>query len=181
MATYDSIIPQFKPLSEAPRDTTAIAAQETTCTLPTWTSNTAFELGVALRTRLLTFDNPCVINISTISSPPHVLFHAVTHSNTTLDNEFWVARKRNAVVRWGCSTWLLQNRFQGDEEGFRVKMGLGDKAGEYAIHGGGVPVFVKGVEGVVAVVVVSGLKQWDDHQVVVEELAALRERLERVG
>lgn len=58
-------------------------------------------------------------------------------------------------------------------------MGLGEKAGEYAIHGGGVPVFVKGVEGLVAVVVVSGLKQWDDHQVVVEELANVCKELER--
>lgn len=44
----------------------------------------------------------------------------------------------------------------------------GAVADEYAIHGGGYPVRVKGVEGVVAVVVVSGLKQEDDHQVVAE-------------
>lgn len=44
----------------------------------------------------------------------------------------------------------------------------GGAADEYAIHGGGFPVRVKGVDGVVAVVVVSGLKQEDDHQVVVE-------------
>ena len=36
---------------------------------------------------------------------------------------------------------------------------LGESAGDYAIHGGGVPVRVKGVEGVVAVIVVSGLAQ----------------------
>lgn len=44
----------------------------------------------------------------------------------------------------------------------------GGAADEYAIHGGGFPVRVKGVGGVVGVVVVSGLKQEDDHQVVVE-------------
>lgn len=44
----------------------------------------------------------------------------------------------------------------------------GGVADDYAIHGGGVPVRVRGVEGVVGVVVVSGLKQEDDHQVVVE-------------
>jgi uncharacterized protein (UPF0303 family) len=46
----------------------------------------------------------------------------------------------------------------------------GAVADEYAIHGGGYPVRVKGVEGVVAVVVVSGLKQEDDHQVVAETI-----------
>lgn len=44
----------------------------------------------------------------------------------------------------------------------------GAVADEYAIHGGGYPVRVRGVEGIVAVVVVSGLKQEDDHQVVAE-------------
>jgi uncharacterized protein (UPF0303 family) len=44
----------------------------------------------------------------------------------------------------------------------------GAVADEYAIHGGGYPIRVKGVEGIVAVVVVSGLKQEDDHQVVAE-------------
>ena len=46
-------------------------------------------------------------------------------------------------------------------------------ADEYAIHGGGYPVRVRGVEGVVAVVVVSGLKQEDDHAVVAETVRDL--------
>lgn len=49
---------------------------------------------------------------------------------------------------------------------------------QYAIHGGGVPIFVKNCDTPIAVVVVSGLKQWDDHQVVIEELAGVREKLE---
>jgi uncharacterized protein (UPF0303 family) len=94
----------------------------------------------------------------------------VTHAGTQLDNDFWVSRKRKAVIRFGCSTWQLHNKYAGDEEAFAKKMGLGVTANEYAIHGGGVPIYVKGCETMVAVCVVSGLKQWDDHQVVVEEL-----------
>jgi uncharacterized protein (UPF0303 family) len=98
----------------------------------------------------------------------------VTHSGTALDNDFWVERKRKSVIRFGCSTWQLHNKFNGgDEELFAKKNGLGDRAGQYAIHGGGVPVFVKGCDSMVAVVVVSGLKQWDDHQVVIEEVGKL--------
>ena len=62
----------------------------------------------------------------------------------------------------------MHKKFEGDETAFANKFALGPRAGEYAIHGGGVPVRVEGVEGVVAVVVVSGLKQEEDHMVVVE-------------
>lgn len=46
--------------------------------------------------------------------------------------------------------------------------GGGGAADEFAIHGGAFPIRVRGVDGIVGVVVVSGLKQEDDHQVVVE-------------
>lgn len=39
---------------------------------------------------------------------------------------------------------------------------------DYAIHGGGFPIRVANVDQVVGVVVVSGLKQEHDHQVIVE-------------
>ena len=62
-------------------------------------------------------------------------------------------------------------KFEGDEKAFGAKYGLGpEEAGSYAIHGGAVPVRVSDVEGVVACVVVSGLKQHEDHGVVVEIL-----------
>lgn len=86
------------------------------------------------------------------------------------DNDIWVSRKRATVLRWGVSTWAMHNRFKGDEAEFARKFGLGDKAGLYAIHGGGWPVRVKGVEGIVAVVVVSGLKQDQDHQIIVQSV-----------
>lgn len=101
----------------------------------------------------------------------------VTHSGTALDNDFWVARKRAAVIRFNASTWRLQNQFEGDEEKFKAKMGLGETAKDYAIHGGGVPVFINNCDGPVAVVVVSGLKQWDDHQVVIEELGKMAKEM----
>jgi uncharacterized protein (UPF0303 family) len=49
----------------------------------------------------------------------------------------------------------------GDEDKFKAIYQLGDSAGEYTIHGGAVPVRVKGVEGAVAVCTVSGLRMFD--------------------
>lgn len=64
----------------------------------------------------------------------------------------------------------MHNKMHGDEKAFAEKYMLGQSAGEYAIHGGGVPVRVQGVEGVVAVIVVNGLRQDEDYQVVIEAL-----------
>ena len=52
-------------------------------------------------------------------------------------------------------------------EAFKARFQLGERAGDYAIHGGGFPVRVLGIEGVVGAIVVSGLAQEEDHQVIV--------------
>lgn len=59
------------------------------------------------------------------------------------------------------------------EAAFVQKYALGSSNGgavadDYAIHGGAYPIRVRGFPGLVAVAVVSGLKQEDDHQVVAE-------------
>lgn len=64
----------------------------------------------------------------------------------------------------------MHHKMGGSEQAFQEKYMLGERAGEYAIHGGGVPIRVKDVESVVGVIVVSGLKQHEDHQVVIEAL-----------
>ena len=70
----------------------------------------------------------------------------------------------------------MHNKFEGDEKAFREKYGLGiEEGGKFAIHGGAYPVFVKGVEGVVGVVVVSGLRQEQDHQIVVKAIHEYKE------
>ncbi|KAG7145122.1 UPF0303 protein like [Verticillium longisporum] len=101
-----------------------------------------------------------------------VIFQTVTGRGVMPDNERWVARKRNSVLRWGVSSYFLSLKYSGDEAAFAAKFGMSpDQASTYAIHGGGVPIRVAGVEGVVAVVVVSGLKQTEDHGVIMDVIA----------
>ncbi|KAK8194433.1 hypothetical protein M8818_007625 [Zalaria obscura] len=154
-------------LASPPRDLKAIQAIDSSLTFPTFTADTAWAIGTLLRARLLAFTNPTVVSIS-LANSNQLLFYTTTKSGTTPDNDAWVSRKRNTVLRFGNSTWFMHNKFAGDEVAFAAKYGLGQRAGEYAIHGGGFPVRVKGVEGVVAVIVVSGLKQEEDHQIVVQ-------------
>lgn len=148
----------------------AIVAEERSLTLNHFTAEDAFDIGCQLRNRLREIsENPAVVNIA-LANSQSVIFHAASRSGVLPDNDTWVARKRNTVLRWGVSSWAMNNKYQGDEAGFAAKFSLGARAAEFAIHGGGFPVRVKGVEGVVAVIVVSGLKQNEDHQVVVEAL-----------
>ncbi|KAF6830282.1 duf967 domain protein [Colletotrichum plurivorum] len=140
-------------------------------TLSAFTAEDAFELGHLLHARLLPHaraGKPTVVSIA-LANSQQILFQTAVGSGSLPDNETWVQRKRASVLRWGASTWLLHNKFAGDEARFAALFGMGaEQAGRYAIHGGGVPIRVKGVEGVVAVVVVSGLKQDEDHGVIVD-------------
>ncbi|KAL0478744.1 hypothetical protein AKO1_006702 [Acrasis kona] len=156
---------QFK-LSDAPLELKTIEEVDKSLEFTSFTVEDAWSLGTMLRSRLLGFSSPAVVDISLASST--VLFHTATKSGVSPDNDSWVARKKKTVLRFNTSTWFMHNKFQGNETSFAAKYGLGETAGQYAIHGGGWPVKVKNVEGVVAVIVVSGLKQDQDHQIIVQ-------------
>lgn len=160
-----------------PRELDQIDHIDNSLAFPHFTADTAWTLGNLLRQRLLPLPNPVVIDIS-LAHGQHCVFRATTHSGTNPDNDSWVSRKRATVLRFGKSTWFMHNKMGGDEDAFAKKFVLGERAGDYAIHGGGWPVRVRGVEGVVAVVVVSGLKQEQDHGVIV---AVVGEMLEQMG
>lgn len=67
-------------------------------------------------------------------------------------------------------------KFSGDEKTFTDFYGLAEaERGKYVIEGGGYPVFVKGVEGVVGAIVVAGLEGDQAHQVLVKALEEYRE------
>ncbi|KIX98510.1 uncharacterized protein Z520_05811 [Fonsecaea multimorphosa CBS 102226] len=159
------------PLREAPRDLSAIAKQEESLILPHFTADDALEIGLSIRNRLRSLSPLAAVVSISLANSSNLLFHAVSRPGIQPDNDIWVSRKRKTVLRWGVSTWFMHNKFKGDEEAFSKKYMLGgEAAGTYAIHGGGVPVRVQGVEGIVGVVVVSGLKQDQDHMVVIEAL-----------
>lgn len=184
------------PITLPSRDLEEVEILDNSLSFPAFTSQTAWALGSLLRTKLLAFDKPTVIDIS-LAQGNHCLFHCTTHSGTTPDNDNWVARKRNTVLRWSCSSWYMHLKFGGNEEAFAQKFGLREDAPTYAIHGGGWcvisghtnvflaramltrcrPVRVRGVEGVVAVVVVSGLRQEQDHGIIVETVGEMMEEL----
>ncbi|OJJ45511.1 hypothetical protein ASPZODRAFT_620844 [Penicilliopsis zonata CBS 506.65] len=175
-----------RPLGTPSTDATVLAAIETSpsLTFPTFTAATALDLGLALRSRILALPSssrkPAVISIALTGCEgiPQIVFQCVTESGTVPDNEVWVRRKRNTVLRFGVSSWLMRQKMVSATNGLLSATSLEDSftakfavdRRDYAIHGGGVPIRVRGVDGVLGAIVVSGLKQEDDHQVVVETI-----------
>lgn len=188
------IIPNPKPQKLTKKQPKVLLAQETSADqiFPTFTADTAWQLGNALRDRILRLPEgqrkPALVSIALSGGAPlHVVFQSATESGTIPDNENWVRRKRNTVLRFGVSSWAMRQKTVSGlaagasaddvEAAFVSKYAIpsatgGSVADEYAIHGGAYPIRVRGVDGIIGVVVVSGLKQEDDHQVVAETIQA---------
>ncbi|GAA5971390.1 hypothetical protein JCM11641_008333 [Rhodosporidiobolus odoratus] len=148
-------------------NTEAVAAAES-LTLASFTSQTAWELGSLIRSTIQALpagkQRPAIIAITSASGQE--LFFATSREGTRIDNAHWAARKRASVLRWGQSTASLNVKYGNNG----VPAVFGAKLEDYACHGGGFPIRIKGVEPLVAVVVVSGLAQEDDHQVIVDSI-----------
>ncbi|GAA5905432.1 hypothetical protein JCM6882_003158 [Rhodosporidiobolus microsporus] len=140
----------------------AVAAAEE-LRLLSFTSTDAFTLGCAIRSRIqrVSKGQPALVSIESSHGQP--LFFATSGEGVQPDNVAWAERKRNSVLRWGVSTASLNLKFKQGIPGY---FGVSEK--DFTIGGGGFPLRVKGVETLVAVVVVSGLTQEDDHQVIVD-------------
>ncbi|KAL5608864.1 hypothetical protein ACKRZS_009718 [Fusarium odoratissimum] len=158
--------PTTEVIPKPPSDLEELKADCDSFTFKSFTTEDAFVLGNLLYARLYPYaveGKPTVISIA-LANTSQVVFQTVTGPGTAPDNEQWVRRKRNTVLRFGNSTWFMHNKFKGDEVAFAAKYAIADSnKGDYAIHGGAIPIRVQGVEGIVAVVVVSGLKQDEDH------------------
>jgi uncharacterized protein (UPF0303 family) len=89
---------------------------------------------------------------------------------TAPTNADWARRKRNTVELLQRSSYGVGLGLQREGSSLEAKMGL--PARDYASHGGGFPIVVKGV-GCIGVVTVSGLPQREDHEMVVAALAEL--------
>jgi uncharacterized protein (UPF0303 family) len=85
-------------------------------------------------------------------------------------NEDWVRRKRNTVELFERSSYAVGRELERDTETLEAKMGLSRR--EFASFGGGFPILVAGV-GCVGSVTVSGAPQRQDHELVIEALAAM--------
>ncbi|CAA9958235.1 hypothetical protein CFE70_001780 [Pyrenophora teres f. teres 0-1] len=165
-------------LPKPTRDLLELAREEKSFTFNHFTCEHAWVIGNILRNSLRTAECPALIHISIANQ---TLFHSPSLPGMMPDHEKWAERKRNTVLRWGHSTWFVSCQFDGDFKRFTDHHAMGgDERSMYTLEGGGYPVFVKGVEGVVGTIVIVGLgmDSQQSHGVVikaVEEYKDLRE------
>lgn len=144
----------------------SIAEQEAALVFETFDEETAWRIGTLLRDRGVAEAWPVVIDIRLFHRP---LFFAALPGSAP-DNVDWARRKRNVVERYHKSSYRVgrEMALKGDTLANRYGLATAD----YADHGGGFPITVRGI-GVVGVVIVSGLAQRDDHMAIVGALCAV--------
>jgi uncharacterized protein (UPF0303 family) len=148
------------------RDLAAIARQEAELTFPTFDYDTAWRLGLSLRTLAVQRGQSIVIDIRRFGQPHQPLFYAAL-SGTTPDNARWVQRKSNVVARFHRSSYAIGRTLQQSNRAFAERYSLPDA--DYAAHGGSFPILITGT-GILGSITVSGLPQREDHNLVVEAL-----------
>jgi uncharacterized protein (UPF0303 family) len=141
-----------------------IRKQETLAQFQGFTEEAAFDLGSVLYGLVRGKRLPVVVNIRTSD---RALFHAAM-PGATPDNDAWVRRKSNVVLRFHQSS-LLYGQVMA-EKGRTIGEEWGLDPLDFAGHGGSFPIRVKKA-GVVAAITVSGLPQLDDHRMVIEALS----------
>ncbi|MBP1846723.1 uncharacterized protein (UPF0303 family) [Rhizobium petrolearium] len=147
-------------------DIAKIAEQERTLVFDRFDLSTAWDLGSLLRHMATERGQGVAIDVRLHSMPA---FYAALPGSTA-DNEGWVRRKRNLVLRFFQSSYAIGRKLTQQEATLQEKYGL--SSADYAAHGGSFPITVAGV-GCVGAVTVSGLPQREDHNLVVEALARM--------
>ena len=146
-------------------DLDTLARQEQRLRFAKFTEDTAWEIGTKLHALGQARKLPIVIDIRLAN---RLLFHAALPGSTP-DNPEWVRRKSNVVLRYLKSSYRVGREFAARNDTLDAHRGVSPL--DYAAHGGSFPIHVEGA-GVIGAITVSGLPQREDHNLVVEALAA---------
>lgn len=147
-------------------DIARIIAQEKRLVFERFDEATAFAIGATIRQRALDESLSLVVDVRLWDRQ---LFYAAM-PGTTCDNPDWVRRKANTVKRLFKSSYRVVLEQARDDRMFPPHRVM--SVDDYAMAGGGFPITVAGL-GPVGCITVSGLKERDDHQVVVDGICSV--------
>jgi uncharacterized protein (UPF0303 family) len=147
-------------------DLAIIAEQENTLQFAAFGAGTAWKLGSILREEAVRRRAAMTFEIQIAG---RTLFLAATEGAPAGQAD-WIRRKRNVVMRFGRSSYAIGRQLELEAKTIEERHGL--TLTDYAMHGGGFPITLRGT-GVVGSVISSGLHQRVDHAIVVDALAAV--------
>lgn len=147
-------------------DLQVVAEQERVLQFSEFGADSAWALGCILRDAALARGGAMTIEIEVAGRR---LFACAT-DGAPAGQADWIRRKRNTVMRFGRSSYAMGLMLELEGKTIEARHGL--TLADFAMHGGGFPIALKGT-GTVGSVVVSGLPQREDHTLVVEGLAAM--------
>ena len=147
-------------------DLEVLREQENELQFTAFSADTAWALGGLMRGLAASHSKPVALGIWMAGQ---TLLYTGTKGITS-SNEDWLRRKRNTVLHFGKSSLLVGMELA------RAGVTLEEKSGlalvDFAAHGGGFPLLLRGT-GCIGAVVVSGLTQREDHTLAVRAIADL--------
>ena len=156
----------MSPATSIERDLGIIAEQERLLQFETFSATTTWLLGSRLRAEAVERAAAMTFEIQLAG---RTLFFAST-DGAPAGQADWIRRKRNVVARFGRSSYAVGLELELSGKTIEQRHGL--TLADYAMHGGGFPLALRGT-GLVGTVVASGLTQRTDHAIVVDALAAI--------
>lgn len=144
-------------------DIEKVKAQEDALAFDRFSELDAAAIGLAIRETCLAAGHPVSIDIRLWDRQ---LFF-VGLPGTKTDHQEWIRRKSNVVRRFHRSSYL-QGLLLAQDKGGQWRWDDGVDPADYAAHGGAFPIRLTGL--VIGAVTLSGLRQRQDHELVVEAL-----------
>lgn len=146
------------------QDLAVLDQQEAQLRFAAFNADTAWQLGSLLRAALRAGDAGGSVEIELAG---HLLFACAT-PGAQPGQANWIRRKRNTVHHFARSTYAVGRGLERDGGTLESRHGLAER--DFAAHGGGFPIVLAGT-GTVGSIVVSGLPQREDHNLLINALA----------
>ncbi|MCU8515810.1 heme-degrading domain-containing protein [Vibrio vulnificus] len=152
-------------------DLDALRAQEQKLQFTEFNANIAWQLGALIKQNAERKGASVAIDI-TLNGQCLFCF---AMNGTSIDNQQWIARKRNVVDRYQHSSWYMGQYFKAKGKTIEEASLVDGKT--FAPFGGSFPLMIRNV-GAVGSISVSGLPQYEDHLLVVETLESFLDQTE---
>ncbi len=131
--------------------------------LESFSNKVAMDMGVRIIELAKSRNQAIAVEISRLN---HTVFLYVD-DELPADKHNWLRRKANVAKHFEESSLAVKTTLQNRQMSLEKPFGLEEK--DYIAKGGSIPVFVKNA-GMVATITVSGLRDFEDHDIIIEAL-----------